>query len=201
MNPVRRALVLTGLTAASVIGAAIPASATFTDSGSLTTAVATDTVAPPASVTVSDYCLTTTTTVRRVTSTDPVTGVTTQTSYSATSSTVVSTSNVQSPATTTTTAGPGPTETTAVTVSKNTDLVVTASWTPSASRGVTGYLVSAHLALGGSVVQMDQKDAATTSTNARVDADYLYYQPSLSVTTLTSYGWTAQSAQTAQLTC
>ena len=34
-----------------------------------------------------------------------------------------------------------------------------------------------------------------------VDADYLAYQPRLSVTTLTSYGWTATTAQTPVLTC
>jgi hypothetical protein len=39
------------------------------------------------------------------------------------------------------------------------------------------------------------------STSASVDAGYLSYLPRLPVTTLTSYGWTATTAQTPVLTC
>jgi hypothetical protein len=48
MTRIRRGLVLLGLTAAVVIGASVPASATFADAVAVTTTVATTTVAAPA---------------------------------------------------------------------------------------------------------------------------------------------------------
>jgi hypothetical protein len=48
---------------------------------------------------------------------------------------------------------------------------------------------------------MAQTAAGTLSTSASVDAGNLVYQPRLSVTTLTSYGWTATTLPTAVLTC
>ena len=95
--------------------------------------------------------------------------------------------------------GPGAYETTTTTVTKNTNLHVAVNWPASTTqRGVTGYLVNAHLS-DGSVYPMAQ--VTTLWTSAVVDADYLWYQPRLSVTTLTSYGWTATSAVTAVLSC
>jgi hypothetical protein len=75
------------------------------------------------------------------------------------------------------------------------------SWPASTTtRGVTGYLVMAHLIDGQSIV-MAQTDAATRSISATVDRGYLAYQPRLSIITLTSYGWTAETARSAVLAC
>jgi hypothetical protein len=79
-------------------------------------------------------------------------------------------------------------------------LSVSASWAASGSRGVNGYLVNAHLA-DGSAYPMAQTAAGTLSTGQIVDADNLSYQPRLSVTTLTSYGWTAQTAVSGYISC
>jgi hypothetical protein len=198
MTTTRRIATLAGLILAVLVGTSIPASATFADSAAVTTTVATGTVAAPSNLVVNDYCLTTTTTVRRTVYTDPVTGVQTQTGYSSTSSTVGSTSNVQS-SSTTTAAGPGVNETTTTTVTRNTNLHVTLSWTASNSPRVTGYVVNAHLGIDGSVFPM--ASATGTSTSAVQDADALYYQPRLSVTTQTAYGWTATSDLTALISC
>ncbi|SDF35859.1 hypothetical protein SAMN05660485_03204 [Blastococcus fimeti] len=77
----------------------------------------------------------------------------------------------------------------------------TVSWPAgSATSGVTGYRVMAHLNNGQSVV-MAETDAATRSVSQTVDRGYLNYQPRLSVITLTRTGWTAETARTAVLTC
>src|SRR5687768_12040162 len=155
MTATRRILILIGLTVAVIAGGSVPASADFADFAPVpTTTIATGTVAAPSSVTVNDSCTTTKTTVKRTIYTDPVTGVQTQTFYSSTSSTVSSTTNVQSYSSTTV-AGPGAYETTTTTVSENTNLHVSVSWTASASRGVSGYLVYAHL-VDGSAYAMAQ---------------------------------------------
>jgi hypothetical protein len=200
MTSTRRILILIGLTLAVTIGAAIPASATFADSASIpTTTLGTGTVAAPASVTVTDSCVTTTTTTSQTTRTDPVTGEVTTTPPVSTTTTATSTSNIQG-TTTSTTPGPGENETTTTTVTNTTELVVDLTWSASPSRDVSGYVVSAHL-YGGAGLPMAQLPATTTSAGARVDANYLGYRPSLSVTTLTSYGWTATTSQTAVLAC
>jgi hypothetical protein len=198
MTTTRRILTLAGLIAAVMVGTSIPASATFADSAAVTTTIGTHTVQAPRNVTVSDYCVTTTTTVRRTVYRDPSTGASWQTGYSSTSSTATSTSNVQS-STTTTSAGPGWNETTTTTVTKNTDLYVTVSWLASTSPRVTGYLVDAHLGVDGSVVPMVTTTA--TSTSAVQDADVLAYQPRVAVTTQTAYGWTATSPLSGLITC
>ena len=200
MTTTRRALVLIGLTLAVMIGAAIPASATFADSVKVSTSVATGTVAAPASVTVDDYCVTTTTTEKRTTYTNPSTGVITQTGYSWTTSEARNTFNEQSSVTTSEVDPVDANTKTSTTVTKSTDLVVNMSWTASASRGVSGYVVSAH-PYGGAGQAMAQTAATTTWASGRVSAYNLDYAATLSVTTLTSYGWTAQSAQTARLAC
>ena len=97
-------------------------------------------------------------------------------------------------------AGPGPNEVTTTTTTKNTMLSVSVSWTASGSRGVNGYLVNAHLS-DGTVYAMAQTAVGTLSTSQTVDADNLVYQPRLSVTTLTSYGWTTRSVLTGYVTC
>ena len=101
--------------------------------------------------------------------------------------------------TTSTVSGPGWNEATTTTTTKNTNVTVTASWPASGTRGVSGYRVNAYL--GGTVYPMTQTSAGTLSTSQTVDADNLAYQPRLSVTTLTSYGWTAESGKTGVITC
>ncbi|SOC46537.1 hypothetical protein SAMN05660748_0301 [Blastococcus aggregatus] len=70
----------------------------------------------------------------------------------------------------------------------------------SATSGVTGYRVMAHLNNGQSVV-MAETNAATRTVSQTVDRGYLNYQPRLSVITLTRTGWTAETARTAVLSC
>jgi hypothetical protein len=78
---------------------------------------------------------------------------------------------------------------------------MTASWPASTtSRGVIGYRVSLHLNNGTSDV-ITETDAATRSISVRLDRDYLQFNPTVSVTTLTSYGWTKQSVRSAVLSC
>jgi hypothetical protein len=199
MNIVRRGLLLVPLTAAVVLGASVPAWAAFGDTVTVPTAITTVTVAAPATVTVKNSCTTATTVVRRTMYTNPSTGVQTQTAYSSTTTYAASSSNVQS-STTSSVAGPGANETTTTTTTKNTDLTVTASWTASGSRGVNGYLVKAHLN-DGTAYTMAQTAAGTLSASSTADADNLAYQPRLSVTTLTSYGWSTQSALTGYVSC
>jgi len=197
---IRRALILTGVTFAITIGAAIPASAGFADAVKVTPTVTTAVIAPPTSITLDDYCLTTTTTEKRTSYRNPTTGVTTQTGYSSTRTEARNTYNEQSTVTTSAADPVDPNVTTATTVTKSTDLVVNLSWTASTSRGVSGYVVSAH-PYGGPGQAMAQTPATLTSTGSRVTAYNLDYAATLTVTTLTSYGWTAQSAQTARLSC
>jgi hypothetical protein len=201
MTRTPRILLLAALTFALMIGGPVPAWAGFSASSALpTTTISSGTVAAPATLTIDDYCRTTTTTVRRTVRTDPVTGVQTQTAYSSTSSTTTSTSNVQS-SSATSTAGPGVDETTTTTVTVNTDLVVSVTWPASTTvRGVSGYLVNAHL-VDGSSFTMAQTDAVSRIAGGTVDADYLYYQPRLSVTTLTTYNWTATTPVSRVLSC
>jgi hypothetical protein len=199
MTAIRRILTLLLLTAAVLSGATVPAWAAFGDLVSVTPTITTISVAAPGTVTVDDSCTTTTTVVKRTVYTNPSTGVQTQTAYSSTTTYAASSTNVQG-STTSSAAGPGANETTTTTTTKNTALAVTVNWTASGSRGVNGYLVNAYLS-NGTVYAMAQTGAGTLSTSQTVDADNLAYQPRLSVTTLTSYGWTAQSPLTGYVTC
>ena len=77
----------------------------------------------------------------------------------------------------------------------------TINWPASTTaRGVTGYRVIAHLNNGTSVV-MAETPATTRTVSASVDQYYLQFQPQVTVMTLTSYGWTAESAKSPVLTC
>ena len=160
----------------------------------------TATVAAPTGLVVDDTCSTTTTTVKRTVSTNPGTGAQTQTYYNSTTTRALSSTN-QNGTTVSTVAGPGPLETTTTTVTKNTDLSVSLRWTASPSSGVNGYVVTAHLGAGGTTTPLMTTPSGTTSVTQTQDADALAYVPSLSVTTRTSYGWTATSAQTRVLSC
>ena len=158
MIGIRRALVLIGLTLAVTIGAAIPASATFGDTVTVTTSIATGTVAAPASVTVNDYC-----------------GQTATGGYYDAYGQWVTTYSYW--------------------------IDATVTWPASTTtRGVTGYRVMAHPSDGTSVM-MAETTPTNRYANARVDRAYLGYQPCLSVITLTSYGWTAETPRTAVLAC
>jgi hypothetical protein len=157
MTGIRRALILIGLIGTVMVGSSIPASATFADSVAVAHTVSTGSVAAPASVTINDWCSTTTS------------GYWNAYGQWVTTYSYWYNAQVSWPASTTT-------------------------------RGVTGYLVMAHLNDGQSIV-MAQTDAATRSISATVDRGYLAYQPRLSVITLTSYGWTAETARSAVLAC
>ena len=78
------------------------------------------------------------------------------------------------------------------------------AWPPSATpAGVTGYRVTAHVNNGTNSV-LGTTDAATQTLTVTSDTSDLTYQPRVTVTTLTSYGWTAESAESAKsavLTC
>jgi hypothetical protein len=74
------------------------------------------------------------------------------------------------------------------------------AWTASPSRGVSGYQISAHFS-GGPTVEMGRVSAGTTTFSGQYTADGLAGTVAFSVTTLTSYGWTEKSAQTADIRC
>jgi hypothetical protein len=73
-------------------------------------------------------------------------------------------------------------------------------WWRSASPRVTGYRVTAHLNDGTSYV-MATTDATADEVFGNPPHAYLQYQPRFTVTTLTAYGWTAESARSNVLTC
>jgi hypothetical protein len=77
----------------------------------------------------------------------------------------------------------------------------TVSWTASTSADVIGYRVLAYLNTGTTSL-LSTTDAATFSLAISSNSSTLsLYQPTITVTTLTSYGWTAESAHTAVLSC
>ena len=73
-------------------------------------------------------------------------------------------------------------------------------WHRSDSRGVSGYRVTAHLNNGASYV-LAQTDARADEVFDSGPQSDLAYQPTFSITTLTTYGWTAVSARSGVLTC
>ena len=78
---------------------------------------------------------------------------------------------------------------------------LTVSWPASTTAaGVIGYRVTAYLNTGTTSV-IGQTDSVTRSIYMRFDNSNLSLQPRITVTTLTSYGWTAESARSAVLSC
>ena len=73
-------------------------------------------------------------------------------------------------------------------------------WHRSTTVGVSGYRVTAHLANGTSSV-VAQTSASGDEIFPDVTPAYLSQQPRYSITTLTSYGWTAHSEKTGVLSC
>jgi len=77
----------------------------------------------------------------------------------------------------------------------------TVSWQASTSANVTGYSVVAYLN-NGSTSLVGTTDAATLSVPVSTTTSTLStFQPRITVTTLTSYGWTGESLPTAVLSC
>jgi hypothetical protein len=183
---VRRFATTAVLTLAVLLGAAIPASAAFSDSATVTTGVSTLKVAAPTGLQLTDSCtLTTTRTERTV---DPLTN---STSVRQTSSTQPTTTVHHDDVTTVS-------GNTTTTVSRRTTVHVALSWQGSTTRGRTGYAVIATLPDGSSFAMAS---TASTSMSGAEDARYTSYGIQLSVRTLTSYGWTADSAKTVPLSC
>ncbi|RZU30566.1 hypothetical protein [Blastococcus saxobsidens] len=69
---------------------------------------------------------------------------------------------------------------------------VVVEWQYSGSRGVSGYHVRVHLSDGSSSV-VAKVGASTKEVLVTLDAATLASSPAFTVTTLTSYGWTARS--------
>jgi hypothetical protein len=144
MTGIRRALVLVGLTLAVMVGAAIPASATFADSvGVAGPTVTTITVPAPIQVEVKNVTCTSTA--------DPATGTVTSTV-----SAMIEWQRMATP------------------------------------REGTGFRVTGHYS-DGTAFEMAKTGATTFEVVGSWTID-LARSPRISVTTLTSYGWTAQSA-------
>jgi hypothetical protein len=74
------------------------------------------------------------------------------------------------------------------------------SWNASASRGVSGYLVTAVFS-DGTRYPAAQTNAATTTVTGDFDAAYATQNIRVTVTTLTSYGWTKESALSGVIKC
>ena len=73
-------------------------------------------------------------------------------------------------------------------------------WQPSRAPGVRGYRVTAHLTNGQSLI-MAEVGASTYEYTGQYDRAWLQNQPRFTVTTLTAYGWTAESVKSNVLTC
>jgi hypothetical protein len=69
------------------------------------------------------------------------------------------------------------------------------SWSPSPSRGVSGYSVRTYLADGSSTV-FAETDAATFAVTGVYPSHGQAATVAITVTTRTNYGWTKESAQT-----
>ena len=113
-------------------------------------------------------------------------------STAVTTATVAAPTQVEAIATCTTTYDP-------VTLTSTTSVSLKVEWWRSTSRGVIGYVITAHPAAGPSY-----EFARTGDTDERSSLEkqaLLNSKPRFTVTTLTSYGWTAVSAQTPVLSC
>lgn len=96
-----------------------------------------------------------------------------------------------------------PTNVTAVlgSCANNRWMAITVSWTGSPSRGVSGYAVHAHRN-DGSTEEVGQTTADVTSISTTVDKlSTGATTVTFTVTTQTTYGWTADSTSSGPLTC
>jgi len=112
---------------------------------------------------------------------------------SITTATVQAPTQVEAQGTCTTTVDP-------VTGLATTTVDIKIEWWRSPSPGVIGYRVVAHRSNGTSQV-MATVGASADQVLSNADQTYLKDQPRFTITTLTSYGWTAQSAASNVLTC
>jgi hypothetical protein len=110
-----------------------------------------------------------------------------------TTATVAPPTQVEAKATCTTTVDPSTGATTTTVQAK-------VEWHGSATPGVSGYRVTVHLANGTSSV-VAQTGATGDEIFPDVDPAYLSQRPRYSITTLTGYGWTAESPKTGVLSC
>jgi hypothetical protein len=118
----------------------------------------------------------------------------------ATLSSAVTTLAVAAPATLST-AGTKCTSTyDAATMRYTTTLHAKVSWSTSPTRGVTGYVVTAVFA-DGTRYPVAQVAAPATSVTGDYDAYYATQNIRVTVTTLTSYGWTATSPMSGVIKC
>lgn len=77
---------------------------------------------------------------------------------------------------------------------------MSATWTPSSTARVSGYLVSVYFSDG--FVQTVQLGPTATSWSATIDPYYVTaYTINYTVTTRTDYGWTKESAHTPSFGC
>jgi hypothetical protein len=74
------------------------------------------------------------------------------------------------------------------------------SWNASPSRGVSGYVVTAVFS-DGTKYPVAQVGAGTTSLTGNYDASYASQNIRVTVTTLTSYGWTEESGLSGVIKC
>ena len=77
---------------------------------------------------------------------------------------------------------------------------MSATWTASSARSVSGYLITVYFSDG--FKQTVQLGSTATSWSASINSfNVTAYQVQYSVTTQTSYGWTKESAKTAWFSC
>ena len=193
-----RLVVLVGLTVAAVLATgSTAANAAFSDWVALPAmTVGTGTVAPATNVRVDVSCVTTTTVVKR---TYTVYGWGTRlTGYSAWSSTANATSNVESDVTTNED-GPAGNQYTTTRTMTNTELSASLKWTPSVSPRVTGYRMTAHTVVGD--VDMGGTGPNATEMTAQYDADVVDYGATLTIDTVTDYGWIGTSKASNAVKC
>jgi hypothetical protein len=74
------------------------------------------------------------------------------------------------------------------------------SWTASPTPGVSGYLITAVFS-DGTRYPVLQTGASATSASGSYDAYYATQNIRVTVTALTSYGWTEESAQSGVIKC
>ena len=193
-----RLLVATAVTASAVLVAGTTAaSAAFSDSAALPAmTVGTGTVAPATNVRVDVSCITTTTVVKRTYTTYG--WVTSMTGYSVWSSTAGAKSNVESDVTVWEDGPKGNQYTTTQTI-KDTELHASLKWTRSVSPRVTGYRMTAHTVVGD--FDMGGTGPNATEMTARYDADVVDFGATLTIDTVTDYGWIGTSKASNTVKC
>ncbi|SDO28205.1 hypothetical protein [Geodermatophilus sp. DSM 45219] len=193
-----RLLVATAVTASAVLVAGTTAaSAAFSDSAALPAmTVGTGAVAPATNVRVDVSCVTTTTVVQL---TYTVYGWGAQlTGYSAWSSTASAKSNVESDVTVRED-GPRGNQYTTTRTTKDTELYASLKWTRSVSPRVTGYRMTAHTVAGD--FDMGGTGPNATEMTARYDADVVDLGATLTIDTVTDYGWIGTSKASNTVKC